>query len=398
MSDAGTHNLFRFQLPALVVGILGMALLAVGGLGGDSGQFYRAYLVGFIFVAGIGIGSLALLMLQYLTGGSWGILIRRHLEAAVKTLPLLMLAFIPIVIGMRHIYPWAVPGGEHDEMMVHKHAYLNPGFFIGRAVFFFLAWSLIGYFLTRWDRRFEETMDPRLGLAQRKLSAVGLLFAALGMTFVSIDWVMSIEHAWYSTMFGISYIVGNALTALCFCVLMLVALHREEPLATYARPGIFRDLGNLMLAFTMLWAYTAFSEFLLIWYANIREEVPYFLHRMEGGWGVVSILLIVFHFFLPFFMLLMRAIKDRPKTLGIVASLLLIMRVVDYIWIIVPSFHSGLPEPSGFHWTYLAAAVGLAGLWFYAFLNLVKREPLLPMYEEEVTAALSGDHKALSHG
>jgi len=384
-------------MPALILGIIGVVLLAVGGLGGDSGQFYRAYLVGFIFVAGISIGSLALLMLQYLTGGSWGILIRRQLEAAVKTLPLVMLAFTPIVLGMGHIYPWVVPGAR-DEVLAHKHLWLNPGLFIGRAVFFFLAWTLIGYFLTKWDRQFEETNDPRLGLAQRKLSAVGLLFVALGMTFVAIDWVMSIERAWYSTMFGISYIVGNALTALCFCVLMVAVLHRDEPLTKYAAPGIFRDLGNLMLAFTMLWAYTAFSEFLLIWYANIREEVPYFLHRVEGGWKVVSALLIIFHFFLPFFMLLMRGIKDRPKTLGIVACLLLIMRIVDYIWLIVPSFHSGRPEPSGFHWTYLAAVLGLSGLWLFAFLGLLKREPLLPMYEEEVQAALSGEREAHSHG
>jgi len=380
----------RLETPALIAGVIGLALCAIGAFLNTT-QFFRSYLVAFIFVSGIAIGSLGVLMIQFLTGGAWGVLIRRCLESATRTFPLLAIAFIPIALGMRNLYIWTDHNlVAHDHVLHAKAPYLNVTFFLLRTVFYFAIWIIISTLLNRWSKQHEETSSPWLGLRLRNASAAGLLVMAITMTFASIDWMMSLEPHWYSTMYGISFIIGNCLSALAFSSVIVVLMSRDEPISLVAKPIHFRDLGNLIFAFVMLWAYTAFSQFMLIWYANIREEVPWYTRRMNGGWGTIAALLIVFHFFLPFFVLLIRAIKDHPRSLGMVALFVIFMRAVDVFWLIAPGFH---PEeahaPFSIHWLDPAAILGLGGLWFFFFLRFLRRHPVLPFNEEFVQEALS---------
>ena len=380
----------RLETPALIAGVIGLALCAIGAFLNTT-QFFRSYLVAFIFVSGIAIGSLGVLMIQFLTGGAWGVLIRRCLESATRTFPLLAIAFIPIALGMRNLYIWTDHNlVAHDHVLHAKAPYLNVTFFLLRTVFYFAIWIIISTLLNRWSKQHEETSSPWLGLRLRNASAAGLLVMAITMTFASIDWMMSLEPHWYSTMYGISFIIGNCLSALAFSSVIVVLMSRDEPISVVAKPIHFRDLGNLIFAFVMLWAYTAFSQFMLIWYANIREEVPWYTRRMNGGWGTIAALLIVFHFFLPFFVLLIRAIKDHPRSLGMVALFVIFMRAVDVFWLIAPGFH---PEeahaPFSIHWLDPAAILGLGGLWFFFFLRFLRRHPVLPFNEEFVQEALS---------
>lgn len=376
----------RFEKPALVVGIVGLVLSAIGGFL-QPPHFFQAYLVAYIFWASIALGSIALLAIQYLTGGVWGVLIRRPLESAAKTLPLLLIGFVPIFLGMRHLYSWSRHDVmEHDVLLQKKAAYLNVPFFSARTIVFFILWIAIGYLLTKWDREYEDTGNPRLILRIRKVSAAALLIMTLTLTFASVDWMMSLEPHWYSTMYGISFVVGTLLSAMTFAIMVTVRLADEKPMAEVVAPTHLRDLGNLTFAFTMLWAYTAFSQFLLIWYGNLKEETPWYLVRSHGGWGVIAVLLMVFHFFVPFLLLLMRDVKDRAKTLGTVAAILLAMRLVDYFWLITPAFHR---EVFFIHWLHVATVVGIGGVWLYLFLVRLREESPLPMYEEVVREALT---------
>ncbi len=384
--------LFRLQTPALIAGSIAAAACVAGAfLSFD--QFIRSYLVAFLVVAGIAVGSLMVLMLQYLTGGWWSILIRATLGAASRTLPLVALFFLPIALSLPRLYAWARPDAvAHSELLQHKAPYLNVTFFLIRGAIYFLIWIGAMALVDRWARRLEDTSSPWMALRLRQLSAAGLLLMALTLTFASIDWIMSLEAEWYSTMFGISYIIGNGLSAFAFAIVILVRLSDRSPVSDVIRPSYFRDLGNLMFAFVMLWAYTAFSQFLLIWYANLREEVTWYLKRITGGWGIVALVLIVFHFFLPFFVLLLRAVKDRPRLLGTVAMLVLFMRIVDMTWLIIPSFqemgHGSHVVHAAAHWTLPFAVIALGGIWFFFFLRQLRKRPLIPMYELHVTGAL----------
>jgi hypothetical protein len=393
MNGAGNVALFRLQKPVLVVGIVALVACVTPALMNHAyaEQFFRSYLIGFTLVVGASVGALALLMIQYLTGGVWGILIRRQLEGAAKSIPLLAVAFLPILFGLDHIYAWAGPEAAKSEILRHKAAYLSFTPFLVRAIIYFVSWSLFAYLLTRWDRRYEQTGDPWVALRMRGLSGFGLVFLAFSVTFAAVDWMMSLEPGWYSTMYPVNVICGDLLSAMALSIVLLVAVARVSPVSEAALPLHFRDLGNLMFAFVILWAYTVFSEFLLIWYGNIREEVPFHLKRMQGGWGFVSIALIALHFFLPFFLLLLRAIKDKPGRLAGVALLILFMRVIDYYWKIIPSFgEAGHPAVS-VHWMDIVAVVGLAGVWLFFVIGSIRKGPLLPMYEPFVQKALGGE-------
>lgn len=397
-STGGGEALFRLRTPALAVGAIAMVALVIGAFT-DTEQFFRSYLTGWVFVLMISAGSLAVLMISNLTGGRWAYLLRRPAEAAASAMPVVALAFIPVLVGMKSIYIWANPEiVSHDKLLQHKQAYLNPAFFTGRAVFFFLFWSIAAYLLVKWGRQYDETRDGWVALRMRKLSGFGLLATALTLTFASIDWQMSLEPHWFSSMFALSFVVGCLLTGWAFLVLSVVRLSASAPYADAAKPLILRDLGNLMLAFVMLWAYLAFSQFLLTWYGNLREEAPYYLVRGQGTWGAIGFALIVFHFFLPFFLLLMRPIKDRPRTLGTVAVLLLVMRAVDIFWITAPAWAQGHGEGAAsqhgapFHlsWMDPAAFIAFAALFFALFArNLGRRSLLPPLHEAHAKEAVA---------
>lgn len=374
-----------WEKPSLIVGIIGAAACAIGWFL-DPPTFYRSYLPAYIFFFQIVAGSLGVLMLQYVTGGEWGILIRRPLGAAARTMMWMAVLFIPIAIGLRYLYPWADPAVvEHDHVLQLKQAYLNPTSFLSRAAVYFALWILFAWRIRALSLRFYEDRSPYTDLSRRRWAAAGLPMFCLTMTFAGIDWMMSLEPKFTSSMYGITFLIAAGLAAYAFVIFFFAQLSKTRAMADILRPHHLRDLGNLMLAFVMLWAYTAFSEYLLIWYANLKEEIPHFLIRQRGGWGFVAALLIIFHFFLPFFLLLIRDIKDRANTIAIVAVIILVIRYVNVYWLAAPSWYEGQFH---FSWMSLAALAGVGGLWLYFFINQLKGQTIIPIHETWVEEAL----------
>jgi hypothetical protein len=387
-SNTGTRRvtgIARAQMPALIVGVIGIIGAAIGFFT-DAQEFFRAWLPAFVFWFLIAAGAIGVLMLQYVTGGEWGVLIRRPLGAAARTIPLFILFGLPIAFGLRHIYVWANPEiVRGDHLLELKSPWLNPTWFIIRSLIYIGLLSLWAWRVRVLSLKFYEDRSPYTELKRRKWSGAGLLVIVMVLTLSSVDWVMSLEPKWYSSMFGIAFTVGAGLSAFAFVTFFLTLLADNEAMKGILKPMHFRDLGNLMLAFTMLWAYTNFSQFLLIWYGNIKEETPYYLKRMHGGWGVMAAVLIVFHFFLPFTMLLMRSIKDRPRTIAIVTVIILLMRFVDIYWLVVPAHHS---DHFYFSWITLFAFLGIGGLWLAAFIWQLKGQTIIPIHETWVDEAI----------
>ncbi|HEU5249851.1 MAG TPA: hypothetical protein VFW15_07675, partial [Thermoanaerobaculia bacterium] len=299
-----THGLERFQRPAFLVGAAAIAICIVGGFFSPT-QFFRSYLFAFLFWTGVALGCMAVAMLHHVTGGQWGLPIRRPLESATRTLPLMLLLFLPIVFGARKIYEWADPAAvAHDPVLRHKSLYLNLPFFTVRALVYFAAWLAFAYWLNRWSLEQDSTGERPIARRLQLLSSAGLVAYGLTVTFASIDWAMSLEPHWFSTMYGVLFIAGHSLTGLAFIVLVLVAIAGTPPLAGFVAQRHFHDLGKLMLAFVMFWAYVSFSQYLIIWSGNLPEEIPWYLRRLQGGWGWVGAALVLFHFVLPFLLLL----------------------------------------------------------------------------------------------
>jgi hypothetical protein len=361
---------------SLALGIAALALSAAGGFFHPQ-QFFRSYLVAFIFWIGFPLGCWAIVMLHHLVGGRWGFMVQRLLESAARTFPLMAALFLPLVFGLRELYPWSLPeAAAADPSIREKIAYLNPAFFFARAIFYFAAWICFGYFLSRWSLEQDRTGKSSLTARLQNLSGPGLALYGLTVTFSSIDWVMSLEPHWYSTIYGMMYMVSHALAALAFVVIVADRLVEQEPLSQVADRDRFHDLGNLLLALVMLWAYLGFSQFLIVWAENLREEIPWYLSRMTGGWQAVALLLIAFQFALPFLLLLSRSAKRRSRVLAGVALLILAMHWVDIFWLVAPAFH---PGKLYLHWIDLTALVGIGGVWMAAFLFYLGGNPLLPL-------------------
>jgi hypothetical protein len=375
----------RLARLALIAGVAGAAVSLAGALF-DSTQFFRSYLFAYVFWLAIPLGSLGFLMLHFLVGGEWGLMIRRLLESATRTLPLLALLFIPLLFGLHAVYPWAEP--EHvaaDQILRQKSAYLNVPFYIARTILYLALWGALAYLLNRWSREQDASAELPAGKRMRRLSGPGLLIYLFTMSFASVDWIMSIEPHWYSTGYGVIWIINQGVTALAFAIVGLTWLGTREPLARRVRPRHFHDLGNLLLAFMMLWAYMMFSQYLIIWSGNLAEEIPWYIARTEGLWGWLPPLLVIFHFFVPFFLLLMRDVKRNSSVLIWVAAGILVMRLLDTYWMIVPGF-----ENSAVHWLDVSLVVAIGGLWLAVFLWQLEKMPLLPLHARviaEETAA-----------
>src|SRR5216683_8443500 len=341
MSETGETTLKLEGLPMRLV-LTGAVLLAVCVAAGvaDKAEFFRSYLVAFLFWIGITLGCLALLMVQHLTGGNWALVIRRILEAGSRTLPLMAVAVLPLLAGMKTIYSWSRPG-QSDPAILAKHLYLNSGFFIARTIFYFACWFVLTHLLNKWSRAEDAGGNASLWTRMESLSGGGLVLYGLTVTFASVDWVMSLEPRWYSTIYGLLFMVGQALAALAFSIAVLIWLSGREPLSEVVRPSYFQDLGSFLLAFVMLWAYLEFSQFLIIWGGNLSEEIPWYIRRMQGTWGTVGLLLVLLNFALPFFLLLFRNVKRRTGSLLLVAGLVLLMRLVDMYWMVLPAFGGG---------------------------------------------------------
>ena len=379
-----------FQKRALIVGGLFLLALLVG-LFLDRKQFFQAYLIGWTFWTGLSIGSLALLMLQHLTGGGWGLVIRRSLEAATRTLPVMALLFVPVIIGAHDVYHhWL----DHEEVAKHavvqfKTPYLNLPFFIVRTVIYFGVILTLMFFLNRWSLAQDRTADNRYTKNMRVLSGPGMLLLIFTVTFASVDWYMSLEPEWFSTIYGLIWVAAWSLSALAFVIAVMARLSKEEPMRRIVAPLHFHDLGKLLLALVMLWSYFAFSQYLIIWSANLPEETTWYVARSHGGWGVIAIVILFLQFIFPFMTLLSRATKQSAQKLAILAVLILLMRITDAIWLIEPAFN-----PHHFHlsWMDFVAPIALGGFWVAWFAWQLQKRSLVPINDPQLEQALEPAH------
>lgn len=359
---------------ALAVGIVASILCIIGAFFARE-VFFRSYLVAYLLVLGLGLGSMVVTMLHNLTGGGWGLAIRRIVESGNRTIPLLVILFIPLLLGTGSLYDWATASG-HAHLGPHKQTYLTFNFWVGRAIIYLAIWLILSFILDRGSRRLDSC-NGVTSIWMQKFSGLGILLYGLTITLASVDWVMSIDSHWYSSIFGMIFGVGQTLLTLAFGVAVLALLVTRKPMRDYVSPTMFQDLASLMLTFVILWAYVAFSQFLIIWMGNIKEEVPWYINRTYAGWKIVTIALIAFHFILPFFLLLNRPIKRNPRRLIWVAVWIILMRILDLIWMVIPSYHTIKPA---FGWMYVVAPLALGGLWLAFFIWQLNRRPLVPSY------------------
>ncbi len=373
------------QRIALGVGVVGLGLLALG-YSSSHQHFFRSYLIAFVFWTGVALGSLAWLMVHHLSGGAWGVVTRRVFEASSRTVPFMALLFLPVAFGMQDLYIWARPEVVAvDKILQFKQPYLNVSFFFVRAALYFVIWTVLAYTLSAWSLQQDTSYDEKRAVRMQRLSGGGLVVYALTIFFMSVDWMMSIDPYWYSTIYGILFIGGQGLSAMAFTIAVVVLLARVEPMSKVIGPNHLHDMGKLMLAFVMLWAYFQFSQFLIIWSGNLPEEIPWYLTRMKGGWGWVSVLLIVGHFGLPYLLLLNRDLKRTGGTVAAIAVIIIAMRFVDLFWLLGPEHGQ---ELLSVHWLDFVAPVAVGGIWVALFLWQLGTRSLIPINEPTLQEAI----------
>lgn len=384
-------TLGRVQRIALIAGGVFLALSVIGAFT-DTRQFFESYLFALLFWFNLAMGSLGLLMLQHMTGGRWGYVISRSLEAGASLIPFCGLLFIPIFFGLQYLYPWARP----DEVAAHpliqaKTPYLNDYFFIGRTVFYFALWSGIAYLFTRWSRELDRTNNPDLVRRMRVLAPIATVLCVLSMTFAAVDWAMSLEPEWFSSIYGVLFIISQLLSTMAFNIIVLWQLRRFRPISDVATHDRFHDLGKLMLAFTALWMYVTYSQYIIIWSGNLAEEAPYYVARGYSSWGFIPPLLITGQFVLPLLLLFSRPIKRNGPWVGALAILVIAMQMLQMFWLILPAFY-----PDGFviSWINVAMLLAFGGLWLGGYLYFYNRYPPLPLNDPRRELAFLGDAHA----
>lgn len=383
--SAHAARLAGMQRVGFVLGAAGLVAAGAGAMS-DPAQFYQSWLLNYVYWLGVPLGAFGFLALQNLTNGAWGFVAKRTWEAAASTLILMAVLFVPVVLGMQTLYPWMNP--EHvaeSALLQHKAAYLNSSFFIGRAALYFAIWVGIAWLIRTWSRNQDETADASLSSKQVTLSGAAIPLFVLTLTFAVTDWVMSLEPEWFSTMYGLIYLAGYGLSTLAFTAVILSRVAGEEPLAGVIKRSYFNDLGSLMLAFTMLWAYLSFSQYLIIWAGNLPEEIGWYLARTTGGWQYVGGGLIVAHFALPFALLLMRRNKDDIARLARVAMWILAIRWVEVLYQVKPAFS---PASLTVHWMDIALLFGIGGIWLAFFTRMLASAALLPKNDPRVLRKL----------
>jgi hypothetical protein len=387
MSETARYSSLRKI--GLLTSVLGIAALGLG-LFFAREEFFKSYLLGYSLFLALSLGALSITMLHHLTGGAWGFVLRRIHEASIGNIPLMGLLTLPIIAGMADIYPWARPEAASDEILRHKSFYLNPTFFIVRLAIYFTIWTAMAFFLRRWsleqDRAKEGGKDPEKAKNRlRTLSGPGLVVYGLTVTFASIDLLMSLDPKWFSSVYALLMMVIQGLMALAFGTAIGALLPGVDALRQKDAKSNFHDLGNLLLAFIMLWAYMMLCQYLIIWSGNLPDETPWYIVRSSEGWGPVTVFLIIVHFGLPFFLLLFRANKRNLHTIGLLASGLLVAVLVDFFWLISPSFYS---DGFAIHWLDLGSILAIGGLWLSSFAALLGRRPLIPIGDPDLPHGL----------
>ena len=369
---------------SLVVG--GLFALAAGYLVvSRPDEFYRAYLLGYMCWLGVAIGSMGILMIRHLTGGGWGMVIRRILGAAMRTMPALTVLFIPIAVAVlnHRMYMWLQPLDAIEDKHLREHlekitqTYLTANGFIARAILYFAIWNLLSFFLTRWSKQQDQPNGPDNTAKFKALSGPGLILIGFTISFAGIDWVMSLDPSWISTIFGLIILISSVLSAMCFAIVVERILVEYKPMSEMLQSSFVHDHGKWMLAFTMVWAYFNFSQWLIIWSANLPTEITYYIRRLHGGWESVGLFLVIFHFSVPFAMLLSRPFKRDIRRLVWLAAWMLLMTYVDLFWIIEPNFSKTFTVTAAD----VVVPVAIGGLWLASFFRNLGSLPLLPAYD-----------------
>ena len=402
-------DLGRVQNISIGVGLVGIIAWIIGAVasGAAKNTFFRSYLVAYLFWTGIALGCLGFLMIQYLGGAGWGLLIRRQLEAGSHTLWLMLILFLPIaIVGLKSLFEWADPSAITDaaklELFKHKSLWLNQKWFLIRGVVYFAIWIGLATFMRRWSKRQDENSDMDAIQRAQNLSGPGFVIYALAVTFAAVDWVMSLDIEWYSTIFGLVMLIGQGVVALSFLITVSVYLSGREPMARIFQPKYFHDQGKLLLTVVMIWAYFSFSQLLIVWSGNLPEEIPWYLDRFKSGtqWRWIGIALILLNFALPFMLLLSRDLKHNRRRLMSVAWLLITMRFVDLLWMIAPQFERGHGEQVAQYGlsfasyiNYAAAVVGVGGIWLGWFVYQLRQRALVPYNDPQLPELLvRGEH------
>lgn len=391
LKERPVADLSRLSNRGVMFGAVGIVAVAIGYFMVDLSQFLQSYLIAYMFWIGISLGSLSLLMVQHLSGGAWGLVARRVFEAATRTLPLMLLMFIPIAMNMPTLFKWARPEAIDDAIIQTKAAYLNPEFFFIRVGIYFAVWMGLSFTLSRWSKQQDEMAPQPPGPLDRRfrvLSGPGMILHVLAITFMSVDWVMSLDPHFYSTIFGVLILGGQGLSTLAFTILVLQGLSNSRPISAVADAERFHDYGKLMLAFVMLWAYFNVSQLLIIWSANLPEEIPWYIERLQGHWAPWAVVVLVGHFVLPFMLLLSRDLKRHGRVLSRVALLVLVMRVIDFVWTIGPVFRHDYT----LHWMDFAMVVAFAAPWLFLFYRNLGSRSLVPANDPYFKDAVANGH------
>jgi hypothetical protein len=376
----------HLQQRALIAGVIGVVLCIVGYVKSPE-SLLHSYLLAFMFILGLSLGSLGLLMMQHLTGGMWGIVIRRPLESATRALPLVFILFAPIFFGFRYLYgAWLnAPTTGEGRLSEFQQHYLTASWFHIRALIYFAVWLVLMWTFNSWSRKQDVDREDRaLRRRLKMLAGPGIILYVFAMSFAAIDWVMSLSPHWASTIYGFLYVAGQLISSMSLMICVVVLLSRAAVFQGVLKPRYLHDLGKLLLAFVMLWAYFSFSQLLIIWSGNSPEEISFYRSRLYGEWGYVSVIILIFHFFIPFFLLLSRDLKRNPSLLPKVALWLIFMRLVDLFWLTRPEFTpSALPSV----WD-VATSLALGGLWVFVFAWQLQQRPLLPLGEPKLQEVL----------
>jgi hypothetical protein len=376
-----------FAVRALIAGIIGLAVSMVGWLV-DSPRFYHAWLVAFAFWVSISLGGLFFTMLHHLVNAQWSTVIRKLSEAVTAPLPIMAIFFVPIIVGMHDLYHWThADEVAHSAVLQWKAPYLDETFFVIRTVIFFAVWCWLSMRLTHLSRLQDKGHTPEITAKLRKTSAYGMLLFALTVTFAGFDWLMSLDPHWYSTIFGVYFFSGGLLTVICFLTAATLLMRRAGVLAEQITVEHYHDLGKLMFGFIIFWSYIAFSQYLLIWYANIPEETVWYLDRWRGSWKAVSLMLVFGYFAVPFLVMIFRGVKRTLSVLGLVAVWLLFMHWVDLYWLVLPSYQEA-ETGAHFDWWDLTTMIGIGGVFLWSFWSRFRSGPIVPVNDPTLELSL----------
>ncbi len=376
----------KFGTFALFAGLTGLVLTAIGYFAISPGQMFHSYLTAFVFWVTIGLGGLFFTLLHHLTGAVWSVVLRKFSESLMAVLPWMLLFFIPVVLGMHELYHWShADVVAKDHLLLGKAGFLNPTFFTIRGIGYFAIWIILSMSLFRLS--VKQDIEHTAGITEKfkKISAPGMLLFALSLTFASFDWLMSLDPHWYSTIFGVYIFSGTVLAVLATLLLVTLFLRAKGFLEGVITIEHYQDVAKLLFAFTVFWAYIAFSQYFLIWYGNIPEETVWFLHRWQGSWKTVSMVIVLGHFVLPFIILVTRSSKRNLKLLWVMGFWFLFIHWLDIYWLVLPTFHK---HSAHFSWLDFTAMLGIGGVFMSIFWRNLTGNKLVPMNDPELAESL----------